>query len=119
MSQTLLSCIDCLIDTVLHTPAELISALLAMGTDVNGCLIGTNSRLTNFKMLVPETVCRRVRLLQARLCRSILVHVRDLQFACLMQAPFHGETDLVVRALVSAGADVNLQRNDGFSPQRS
>ena len=35
--------------------------------------------------------------------------------ARLWTAAFNGHT-AVVRALVSAGADVNLQQNDGFSP---
>ena len=35
--------------------------------------------------------------------------------SCILIAAFNGHTD-VVRALVSAGANVNLQRHDGVSP---
>ena len=86
MSRILLSLGDWLIESVLQCSDIIIYSLFAIGTQ----LIGRNT-LRNSIVLIGS--------------------VRDW----LWTAAFNGHT-AVVRALVSAGADVNWQRNDGFSP---
>ena len=91
------------VNSVLQWSAEVTSAygLLAMATDVNASLIGRNAYLANVTVLILRAA--------EKVLGCTVIN------AGLCVAAFRGHTD-VVCALVSAGADVNYQHSDGFSP---